>query len=53
MDRTMVADSSTSKRDLSFYWNDAITVEYLNNNYLPSVEHVISYFRALCYNEYI
>jgi hypothetical protein len=43
-----IADNSEDKVDLSFYWNDSIHIEYLNNNYLgPNVESVLEYYKDL------
>jgi hypothetical protein len=43
-----VANISTAVRDLSFYWDESIEMEYLNTNYLgPTVWHVKNYYTAL------
>ena len=47
-----IASLDDHKKDLSFYWKDHIPIEYLNHNYLgPSVNHVLTYYRALCHED--
>ena len=43
-----IATKSIDKRDLSFYWKDKITIEYVNNNYMASGDHIRSFYKQLC-----
>ena len=43
-----ISSLDMARFDLSFYWRDNISIEYVNNNYLgPGVDAVKRYYRAL------
>jgi hypothetical protein len=49
-----VADNNSEINDLSFFWKDSVSVEYINNNYLgPCSWNIVSFYDNLLDSEYV